>query len=383
MRLYEYEGKAIFNKCGIAIPRGVLVRTSREAQQAAIEIGKEVVIKSQILAGGRGKAGGIKTAETPEDAEKIAQAMLGIALEGYKIDSVLVEEKLDIASEIYMGITVDDENGVPIAMTSAEGGVEIEEVVKRKPGRIASHRINPLYGMRSYEAINLIRQIGLTGEALLSASRIFTRLYDVFVAYDARIVEVNPLVTTSEGAMIAADSRCEIDDNSLFRHPEWQDLRIQRIGNPWEKEGVKAGVTYVDLDGDIALMANGAGVAMSLLDIVKDAGGHPACFLDTGGALSKERMKNSIGLLMSKAQSDPRVKVILVYTIMVLSPADAVAGGIIEAIKEVQVETPLMLILAGKEERRKQVKELLKDSGVKLYLNIEDGVREAIGIARQ
>ena len=383
MRLYEYEGKAIFNKCGIAIPRGVLVRTGSEAQRAAIEIDKEVVIKSQILAGGRGKAGGIKIAETPEDAEKIAQEMLGMELEGYKVNSLLVEEKLDIAGEMYMGITVDDENGVPIAMISAEGGVEIEEVAKRNSGRIASNHINPLYDMRSYEAINLICQIGLTGETLLSASRILTRLYNVFTAYDARIVEINPLVTTSEGAMIAADARCEIDDNSLFRHPEWQDLRIQHIDNPWEREGVKAGVNYVDLDGDIALMANSAGVAMSLLDIIKDEGGHPACFLDTGGALSKERMKNGIALLLRKAKSDPHVKVILVYTSLVFSLPDIVAGGIIEAIKEVPVDIPIMLISAGEEERRKQVQELLKDSGVKICPSVEKGVREAIGIARQ
>jgi len=282
-----------------------------------------------------------------------------------------------------MGITVDDENGVPIAMISAEGGVEIEEVAKRNPGGIASHRISPLYGMRSYEAINLIRQIGLTGETLLSASRILTRLYHVFAAYDARIVEINPLVTTSAGAMLAADARCEIDDNSLFRHPEWQDLRIQRIDNPWEKEGVKAGVTYVDLDGDIALMANGAGVAMSLSDIIKDEGEYPACFLDTGGALSKERMKNSIGLLLRKAKSDPHIKVILVYVALVLSLPDTAAGGIIGAIKEVPVDIPIILISAGKEERRKQIQELLEDSEVKIYPSVEEGVREAIRIARQ
>ncbi len=383
MRLYEYEGKAIFQKCGIAIPRGVLVKTGREAQRAAIEIGQEVVIKSQILAGGRGKAGGIKTAETPENAVKIAKEMLGMELEGYKVNSLLVEEKLDIDYELYMGITVDDENGAPIAMISAEGGVEIEEVAKRKPGRIATNHINPLYDMRSYEAINLVCQIGLTGETLLSASRILSRLYNIFTAYDARIVEINPLVITSGGAMVAADARCEIDDNSLFRHPEWQDLRIQHIENPWEREGVKAGVNYVDLDGDIALMANSAGVAMSLLDIIKDEGGHPACFLDTGGALSKERMKNGIALLLRKAKSDLNVKVILVYTSLVFSLPDTVAGGIIEAMREVPADIPIMLISAGEEERRKQVQELLKDSGVKICPSVEEVVREVIGIARQ
>jgi succinyl-CoA synthetase beta subunit len=265
-------------------------------------------------------------------------------------------------------------------MVSAEGGVEIEEVAKRDPEKIASSLIDPLYGMRGYEAINLIRQIGLTGEALISASRILSRLYNVFTSYDARIAEINPLVMTNEGEMVAGDSRCEIDDNSLFRHPEWQDLRIQRINNLWEREGVRAGVSYADLDGNIALMANGAGVAMALMDIIKDEGGHPACFLDTGGGLTKERMKNGIGLLLRKAKSDPRIKVILVNAVLVLSPADAVAEGIIEAIKEVQVEIPIIVILVGKEERRKRAQELLKDSGVKLYPSTEEGIREAIRI---
>jgi len=382
MRLYEYEGKEIFKKCGIAVPQGTLVRAGEEARQAAIKIGKEVIIKSQILTGGRGKAGGIKMAKTPEDAEKIAQEMLGMELEGHKVNSLLVEEKLDIANEMYMGITVDDNNGVPIAIVSAEGGVEIEEVAKRNPEKIASSLIDPLYGMRGYEAISLIRQIGLTGETLISASRTLSRLYNVFTSYDARIAEINPLIMTNEGEMVAGDSRCEIDDNSLFRHPEFQDLRIQRIDNLWEREGVRAGVSYADLDGNIALMANGAGIAMSLMDIIKDEGGHPACFLDTGGGLSKERMKNGVGLLLRKAKSDPRIKAILVNAIMVLSPADAVAEGIIEAINEVKVEIPIIVILAGKEEQRKRAQELLKDSGVKLYPSVDQGIREAIRIAR-
>ncbi len=182
MRLYEYEGKEIFKKCGIAVPQGILVRTGEEAQQAAIKIDKEVVIKSQILAGGRGKAGGIKIAKTAGDAGKISQEMLGMELEGYKINGLLVEEKLDIADEMYMGVTVDDKNGGPIAIASVEGGVEIEEVAKRNPEKIASSLINPLYGMRGYEAVNLMRRIGLTGETLISTSRILCRLYNVFAS---------------------------------------------------------------------------------------------------------------------------------------------------------------------------------------------------------
>jgi len=382
MKLYEYEGKEIFKKCGIAVPQGALVRTGEEAQQAAIKIDKEVVIKSQILTGGRGKAGGIKIAKTAEDAKKIAQEMLGMELKGCKVNSLLVEEKLNIANEIYMGITIDDKNGVPIAMVSVEGGVEIEEVAKRNPGKIASSFINPLYGMRSYEAINLMRQIGLTGETLVSTSKILCRLYNVFASYDARIAEINPLIMTNEGEMVAGDSKCEIDDHSLFRYPEWQDLRIQRIENLWEREGVKGGVNYVDLEGDIAVMVNGAGLTMSLLDIIKDGGGRPACFLDTGGGLSKERMKNGVGLLLKKAKSDPRIKVILLMVRMMISPPDAVAEGIIEAIKEVKVETPIIAIMRGREHYQKRAQELLKGSEVNLYSNVEQGISEAIRIAR-
>ena len=383
MRLYEYEGKEIFKKFGIPIPQGTLVRTWEEARQAATEIGKEVIVKSQVLTGGRGKAGGIKIAKTAEDAEKIAREILGMELEGYKVNSLLIEEKLDIVNEMYMGVTVDDENGVPIAIVSAEGGVEIEEVAKRNPEKIASRLIDPFHGIRSCEALDLLRQIGLTGETLTSASRILSQLYNVFTSCDACIAEINPLVVTKERKMIAADSRCEIDDNSLFRHPEFKDLRIQRIENPWEKEGVRGGVNYVDLDGNIAVMANGAGLTMSLLDMIKAGGGSPACFLDTGGGLSKERMKNGVGLLLKKARSDPRIKVILVMARMMISPPDAVAEGVMEAVKEVKVETPVIAVMRGREPYEKRARELLKDSEVSLCSSVEEGIREAIRMARE
>ncbi len=383
MKLYEYEGKELFRRFGIPIPQGTLVKTGKEAQRAAIRIGKEVIVKSQILAGGRGKAGGIRVAKTPEDAEKVARDILGTELQGYKVSSLLVEEKLDIANEMYMGITVDDENGVPIAIVSAEGGVEIEEVAQKNPEKIAFTLIDPLYGIRSYEAINLVRQIELTREALTSASKILSQLYNLFASYDARIVEINPLVITNEGEMIAADSRCEIDDSSLFKHPEFKDLHIQRIENLWEREGVKGGVNCVDLEGNIAVMSNGAGLTMSLLDIIKASGGNPACFLDTGGGLSKERMKNSLGLLLRKARADQRIKVILLMVRMMISPPDAVAEGIIEAIKEVKVNIPIIAVMRGREPYEKRARELLKNvEKITLFSSVEEGIREAIEIVR-
>ncbi len=226
--------------------------------------------------------------------------------------------------------------------------MEIEEVAKRNPEKIASELINPLYGIRTYEAINLVRQIGLTERTLTSASRVLCQLYQVFALNDARIAEINPLIITNEGNMIAADSRCEIDDNSLFKHPEYKDLRIQRIENPWEREGAEGGVNYVDLEGNIAVMANGAGLTMSLLDTIKANGGSPACFLDTGGGLSRERMKNGVGLLLRKARADQRIKVVLLMVRMMISPPDAVTEGIMEAIEEVQLKTPVVAVMRGR-----------------------------------
>ena len=383
MRLYEYEGKEMFEKGGIPVPRGSVVESAEGARRVASEIGKEVAIKAQILTGRRGKAGGIKFAKIPDEAGNVAQGILGMELEGYKVNSLLIEEKLDIANELYMGITIDAENGAPVAMVSAEGGMEIEEVAKRNPEKIASMLINPLYGMRTYEAINLVRQIALEGRVLTSASRILSQLYNVFVANDARITEINPLVITNEGKMIAADSRCEIDDNSLFKHPGWKDLRIKRIENPWEREGVEGGVNYVDMEGNIAVMANGAGLTMSLLDTIKADGGNPACFLDTGGGLSEERMRNAVSLLLRKTRADQRIKVILVMVRMMISPPDAVTQGILGAIEEVKVKIPVVVVMRGRTPYEKRARELLENSAVSLCPSVEEGIRKAIEIARE
>ena len=381
MRLYEYEGKEMFKQYGIPVPRGIVVNTGEQARQAAVSIGKQVVVKSQILGGGRGKAGGIRVAETPKEAEEIAQQQLGMELMGYKVNELLVEEKLDIENEIYMGVTIDDVSGMPIAIVSAKGGIAIEEVARENPESIASSLVDPMYGLRGYEAINLVSQTRMTGKALASASSIQCQLHKVFESYDMRITEINPLVITTEGKLVAADSRCEIDDHSLFRHPELEKVAVDRIQDFWEREGAKAGANYVELDGNIAVMANGAGLAMSLLDMIDYKGGHAGCFLETGGGLSRERMKKGVGLLLRKAKSDPRIKVILVMARMMMSPPDAVAEGFMEAVNEVKVAIPVVAVMRGRESYQKRARELLKGTGIKLYLSVEEGVNEAVRIA--
>ena len=382
MRLYEYEGKELFKQYGIATPIGVLAKTGTEAREAAVQISKDVVVKAQVLTGGRGKAGGIKIAKTAGDAEKIAQELFGMEIKGYRVNSLLIEEKLDIVSEIYMGITVDDRKGVPVAIVSAEGGIAIEELARSNPERIAYKSIDPLLGIRNYDAVNLLRQIGLTGQSLVTASKIILQLYQVFASYDARIAEINPLVVTNEGEMVDADSRCEIDDNSLFRHPRWQELRSQRIDNVWEREAVKYGVNYLDLDGNIAVMANGAGLTMALMDMIKLQGARPACFLDTGGGLSQERMKSAVSLLLRKAKTELQIKVVLIMVRMMISPPDAVAEGLLEAINEIEVTIPVITIMRGREPYEKRARALLSGARIKQHSSVEEGLAEAIAIAK-
>jgi len=383
VKLYEYEGKEIFARAGITVPQGALVRTADEAWEEATRLDKQVMVKAQILSGGRGLAGGIKVAENAEQARKIAQELLTTKLKKSQVDCLLVEEKLAIANEIYMSITVDRSRGGAAAIVSNEGGVAIEEVAKRNPNKIFSFLINPLYGFRGYEAINLVRQIGLRGKQLTRSARILSRLYQAFISCDARLVEVNPLVITSEGEMVAVDARVEIDDNSLFKHPELQERHLQRIDNVWEREAINGGVNYVDLEGNIALMANGAGLTMALLDMVKDGGGSPACFLETGGGLSKQRMKNGVRLLLKKARADSRIKVILVMARMMISPPDDVAEGLMEAIREIEVNTPVVAVMRGRKPYEQRAKELLKDSGIPIYSDLQEGIRQSIKLAKR
>jgi len=283
------------------------------------------------------------------------------------------EEARRVASEIGREVAIKAQ--ILTGRRGKAGGIKFAKIPD-EAGNVAQ-------GILGMELENLVRQIGLEGRILTSASKILSQLYNVFVANDARITEINPLVITNEGKMIAADSRCEIDDNSLFKHPGLKDLRIQRVENPWEREGVEGGVNYVDMEGNIAVMANGAGLTMSLLDTIKIDGGSPACFLDTGGGLSEERMRNAVRLLLKKARADQRVKVILVMVRMMISPPDAVTQGILGAIEEVKVKTPVVVVMRGRTPYEKRARELLENSAVSLCSSVEEGIRKAIEIARE
>lgn len=373
MRLYEHEAKNIFRKFGIHVPQGQVVSSPAEAREAAIKLNKPVVLKAQVLVGGRGKAGGIRVAESPEEAERKAARLLGAEVGGFKITELLIEERLNIVKELYLGVTIDDTIGTPVVMASSEGGVDIEEVAAKTPEKIALLHPNILRGAKEYEIRRLIKQIKLKGEALPRVSSILWRLYQIFRAYDSEIAEINPLVITADGKIVAADARLNIDDQALFRHPELETLRLERFENPLEREGKKRGVNFVNLKGNIAVMGNGAGLVMALLDVVKMVGGQPACFLDTGGGLSVERMENALDLLLMKADSDRDVKVIFFAFWFMISPAEEVTEGFLNTIAKRKPRIPIIGVMQGVGADR--AVEILEKAGVKCYPTIEEGAR--------
>jgi len=380
MRLYEYEAKAILKKFGIAVPQGRLAHNTREVREAFVEINRPVALKAQILAGGRGKAGGIRFARDVDEAEKEATQLFGTPIRGFKVDKILVEERLNIARELYLGVTIDREKGSPIMIASSEGGIEIEEVAAKSPEKIATLHPNILRGVREYEVRKLIKRIGLGGDALSEATRIAWRLYQIFRAYDAELVEINPLVVTAEGKIVAADARMSVDDHALFRHPELEALRLERFEDPLEREGQVRGVNFVNLKGNIAIMGNGAGLVMALLDAVKIAGGQPACFLDTGGGLSVDRVERSLDLLLMKADSDPDVKAIFFAFWFMISPAEEVTKGFLNVLAKRKPKIPMVGVIQGVGAER--AVEILNNAGIKCYPTIREGINAVLELIR-
>ena len=343
MKLHEYQAKRIFAQYGVPIPEGDVATTPEEARAIAERIGGPVVVKAQVLVGGRGKAGGVKLAKTPEEAEARAREILGMDIKGLTVKKVLIDPAADIQDEIYLGMVIDRARQRVVMMASAEGGVEIEEVAATNPDAIKKIVIDPFLGMKGYQAIGVASSIGLDKSQFRSFSKIATGLYNAFQGSDAELAEINPLVVQGDGSLLAVDGKMVLDDNGLFRHPELAEKRDMDEEDPAETTARLADLSYIKLDGEIGCMVNGAGLAMATMDIVKFYGGSPANFLDIGGGADADKVATALGIILS----DPNVKAVLVNIFGGITRCDEVAKGLLKAIDEVKPEVPFVIRLVG------------------------------------
>jgi len=366
MKIHEYQAKEILKKFNVEVPKGKVAFTPEEAVEAAKEIGGEVwVIKAQIHAGGRGKGGGVKLAKSLDEVYEIAKQIIGMRLvthqtgpEGKIVQRVLVEEGMNIEKELYVGITLDRSSSKNVVMVSTEGGVEIEKVAAETPEKILKEYVEPSIGLQQFQARKLAFGLGLEGDKFKNAVKFLMGLYKAYEETDASLAEINPLVVTKEGRVLALDAKMNFDDNALYRHPEIVELRDLNEEAPLEIEASKYNLNYIKLDGNVGCMVNGAGLAMATMDIIKLAGGEPANFLDVGGGASAETVENGFKIILS----DPNVKAILINIFGGIVRCDRVAQGVIEASKKVNVNVPIVIRLEGT--NAKEAAELLNNSGL-------------------
>ncbi|MGA7092310.1 MAG: ADP-forming succinate--CoA ligase subunit beta [Candidatus Acidiferrales bacterium] len=385
MKIHEYQAKAILAKFGVPVPRGEVVFNKEEAHAAAERLGTGVVVvKAQIHAGGRGKAGGVKLAKSPAEAATLAGQILGMKLitpqtgpEGRIVRRLLIEEGLDIKRELYISLLVDRATGTPIFMASTAGGMEIEEVAKDNPEVILREPIQPETGFQSFHARKLAFGLGLAPEALAAAVPFFQSLYRAFIETDSSMLEINPCVVTGDGCLVALDAKVTFDDNALYRHPEFKELRDVDEETPLEVEASKFKLNYIKLDGNIACMVNGAGLAMATMDIIKLSGGSPANFLDVGGGASEEQVKNAFRLLLS----DPNVKAVFVNIFGGILRCDVLASGVVNAARELKFKLPVVIRMEGTNVDKGQ--EILRNSGFNFTVatGMKDGAQKVVALA--
>ena len=360
MRLHEYRSKRIFAEYGVPIPQGDVARSPEEARQIATRLGTPVVIKAQVLVGGRGKAGGILLARDPAEAEVMAGRVLGMDIKSLTVGKVLVDEAADIAQEIYLGVVIDRAACRPVMMASSEGGVDIEEVARVSPERIVRVTVDPFLGLRQYQARELAFGIGLDRTYLRDFVRIAQSLYAAFIGSDASLAEINPLVITADGELLAVDGKMLIDDNALFRHPDLAELRDLAEEDPYEQEARRFGLSYVRLDGEIGCMVNGAGLAMATMDLTKLYGGEPANFLDIGGGARAEKVAAALRIIIS----DPNVKSILINIFGGILRCDVLAEGVVKAAEKTGITVPVVIRMEGT--NVEQGRKILAESGLNL-----------------
>ena len=389
MKIHEYQAKAILAKYGVAVPRGEMVSSREEAERAAKNLlsagASGVVVKAQIHAGGRGKGGGVKIAKSVEEAGDIAAKMLGMNLvthqtapEGKKVQRLLVEETLPIDRELYLGIVIDRDSGKPVFMASASGGMEIEEVAAKDPNAILKEYIEPGLGLEPFQARKLAFALGLKPEQVNQAVGFMSALYAAFEATDASLAEINPFITTKDNRLFALDAKWNFDDNAMFRHKDLKELRDVSEEDPLEVEASKYGLNYIKLDGNIACMVNGAGLAMATMDIIKYAGGSPANFLDVGGGANAEQVTHAFQILLS----DKNVRAVLINIFGGILRVDTLANGVVEAARTTKLSLPVVLRLEGT--NVEQGREILKKSGLNLIVaeTMKDAAEKVVTAAK-
>jgi len=343
LNLQEFQAKRIFGQFGIPVPQGEMATTPAEARAIAERLNKAVVVKSQVLVGGRGKAGGIKLAKTPADAEAAAQRILGMSIKGLTVKKVLVDPAADIRKELYLGFVLDRGRRRVVLMASSEGGVDIEEVAARTPQKILTAVVDPFLGLKEYQTRDVALGIGLPKEQWGQFARICQGLYDCFMGCDASLAEINPLAVLGDGSLAALDGKMALDDSALFRHTDLAALRDEDEETPEERQARLAGLSYVKLDGQIGCMVNGAGLAMASMDIIKFYGGEPANFLDIGGGATSDRVAAALRIILS----DPNVKAVLYNIFGGITRCDEVARGILLALQEAPRSVPMVVRLVG------------------------------------
>lgn len=377
MKLLEYEAKRILAKYGVPTPRGGLATNAKEAREIAQTLNPPLVVKAQVPVAGRGKAGGILFVESVEDAEKATEKLLRMQIKGVPVRSVWIEEKVAAQRELYFGMTIDRLNKTYIVIGSSEGGMEIEEVAEKTPEKVLRFPIDPFHGFRQYHARQIAKRMGYAGNKLSTLANIFYSLYRAGIDYDAELIEMNPLAETPEGSFVAVDARIIIDDNALFRHPEYKDRPLEGEFSPQEIEAAKNDLAYVKLDGDIGVIGNGAGLVMATLDVIQLYDGKPANFLDVGGGAPSEKIAAALRIVLT----DPSVKALFINILGGITRCDEVARGILQAKEKLRIETPMVIRLVGTNEE--EGKQILAKAGIHVLDSMEEAARRVVEIVRR
>jgi len=376
LKLQEFQAKRIFGQYGIPVPQGEVAETPEEARDIAKRLGGPVVVKSQVLVGGRGKAGGIKLAQTPDEAEQVAGRILGMDIKGLTVKKVLIDPAADIKTELYLGMVLDRARRRVAVMASSAGGVDIEEVAATTPEKIVTVAVDPCLGMREYQARNIGVSIGLPRELLGKFAQICQGLYNCYMGIDASLAEINPLAILGDGTLKALDGKIVLDDSALFRHPDLAAMRDEDEETPEEREARLNGLSYVKLDGQIGCMVNGAGLAMATMDIIKLYGGEPANFLDVGGGAKADKVAAALRIILS----DPNVKAVMFNIFGGITRGDEVARGILQALDEVKTDVPMVVRLVGT--NAEEGRALLAEAKMATAETLAEAAEKAVAAAR-